>query len=357
MKKTNPSCGKRVKRTLGKSLVLFGSYFFNKPLYQRLILPPKPTTRGLALILQGQAVNLSYMYDGLTIYPQSPAEIINVKSCIKKCQQLQFVVLNQSIATKLVRFLSAKSKDWDNDYEKCIFREDDAHDFYHQDEFNFKQNHYHIKFRFIITPEQFSQIIHILVEEKLISIEEERVYTGFFRERNEAARAALDAVCVGESKEDSVLSRQHDEQALLQFISACWNNDLLVYLHQYLLEQKFAYLRTITEDDRHPKPGKEWCGTDPNEQLVPTSGTWAKLEKAISLQMIQNLRNQVGKFTPQLGAERTQQLVHSHRFFRIKRSRLVADPNAKRTFKTIEAFERADTETLDRKYHRIFGNR
>ncbi len=239
--------------------------------------------------------------------------------------------------------------------ERYVHRGDDDHDFYHQDQFELKRTHHHLKFKYPLQPTQFKEIIEIFALEQVISPAEKNVFIKDFEERNQAARAALAAVCTPEEKdEEPLLRKQKDERALLRLIARCQNIDLLVHLHSYLLEQKFDYLRIITDADRHPKAGKEWQGRDRSGELVKTSRTWAKLEKAISLQMIRNFRCQV-EFTPQLGAERSWQFSTAHSFFGIKRSRFADKPDEPRVSKTVEAFKNGDAKTLIRKYKKAFS--
>jgi hypothetical protein len=330
--------------------------------------------RSSALVLKAQEVDLSYMYDGLTVYPKSTGEITGLAECIRKCEELEFLRRSHPLgfllpdsprATQRTKkastcMMQIKAQNGDASFQRHIHRDDDDHDLYHQDAFPIDRNHYHLKFNRLISMDQFSQMIYIFAAESLITATQASDYIRAFKGRNLAARAALDAALAslspGASDGSALASmtpsdkKRVEKEAILKFISTCRNNDLLVDLHRYLSEAKFDHLREITE----MHPSKEWQGTNRSGNVVKTSQAWAQIEKGISLQMIKNIREQARSFTQDLGKERSMQLATSHAFFGIKRTQPLSGSHVPRTNKTIRAFSTADRATLDRKYNKIF---
>lgn len=318
----------------------------------------------VALVLQGDKVSLSYIYDALTIYPNAEVEKDKLFSALDKCKELKLesrfkslwnTVYNmgqrETIHKKFIKQLKNRTQ---LKPERYVNRGDDDHGFYHQDFLNAQRVHYHIKFHRALSEEQFGEMVKIFVEQELVSQEQGEAYIAEVKNRNARARATLDQV-LSVSAKDKMLRQQSHKRVLLSLIAGCNNNDVLVHVHNYLLEPKFDYLRAIPKGEVHPTLGKQWQGTDREGKVVKTSETWAKLEKGFSLQIIRNLQNQTSLFSPELGLERSRQLAVSHGFFGIKRSSYTKNPSAERTYKTQEAFAAADVDLLARKYRKVFS--
>lgn len=125
---------------------------------------------------------------------------------------------------------------------------------------------------------------------------------------------------------------------------------MLVDLHQYLLEQKFDYLRTNPAGDR-----STWQGTDANGQIVKTSESWSMIEKAIELQMAHNIEKGC-RFTYRVARDRAKELS-MHRFFGVKHN-LVEDAAVMQEPQSpsVIAFEGKDTDTFDKRYESLFSS-
>jgi hypothetical protein len=310
-----------------------------------------------ALTLNGEVVDLSYTYDALTVYPLVDSNIGDITSCVSKCSQFGFVLKasphQKGLPTQQGRKLTECIGEIDSSkgVQRFIHRHDDDHDLYHQDSFSIDKSHYHLKFHRALTRTQLSQVLDVFEEAELIIREQKEAFMASFDARYLEVREAANKICVQVDKDETLSARKkHDVTGLLQLIGSIRDNDRLVDLHDHLLSNTFDHLREITE----VHPSKEWQGVDRSGAVVKTSKAWAGLEKAISLQMIKNLQEQSQRFSSDFGKERARQLADSHRFFGIKRTRSLADPNKARTFKTLDAFARADSTTLERKYKKVF---
>lgn len=286
-----------------------------------------PARAETALVLAGTKVDFSYRYDTLTIYSKSRNRyyLFFIESCLNKVTAIKGLHC-----------------------DRYIEKGDDDHALYHQDQIRAGIAHYHLKFQHKLSKAQFKQVMNVFAKSGLISPQQKDTYFLVFKQRNQLIRAALMAQLLGE--------KYKDERTILNFFNHCRNNDLLVHLHDFLLHPKFSYLRVQDAEDTHPKQGKEWQGVMTLSGTVDkTSRTWATLEKALSLQMIKNLKHQTSRFTLAFAAERAQQLAESHVFFGIKRSRYSGGVHATPINKTLTAFATADEATLEYKYNKLFG--
>ncbi len=338
-----------------------------------------PSKGKAALVLIGKEIDISYIYDTLTVYLKKDSELApgDLDVCLAKCTEIietpvslfgmrlmmqESVPKTEAVRSRKFYKFTLETKDFgEAQKERFIYHAADDHDFYHQDTIDRDRLHSHVKFKRAITQDQFTQMIEVFRSEGLITPAQKEAYVAAFKKRNTDAEAAVDAICTpaAEAKSSGGDARKlKDGQALIQYIGACQNNDVLLHLHEYLLSEKFDYLRVISAADLHPKaPEKEWQGMSRfSAEPVPTSGTWAKLEKALRLQMIENWRQHARQFTPELGAERRRQFATSHPFFAIKSSRDPKAPFAPRSYKTLEAFSNADEAILSTKRRKVFGS-
>ncbi|OGT53214.1 MAG: hypothetical protein A3E84_01115 [Gammaproteobacteria bacterium RIFCSPHIGHO2_12_FULL_42_13] len=137
-----------------------------------------------------------------------------------------------------------------------------------------------------------------------------------------------------------------DMRSIVQLIRSISDNDILVNLHQYLLEKKFDYLRL--------KLGLEifsnrWQGLNRNGGIEDTTYCWAVIEKAFTLQIAHNVQAGSRQFTAAVGDRYSQQLAQYRFFAKPHRS-----GSTKETSRVFDAFARGDGANLDEKYRKMF---
>lgn len=303
-------------------------------------------SRSQALTIKCQNISLSLTYDGLTIYPNYDGyEIRNsIGFALNECCEWIFGKFSERKpkykvhldtvdvgVTKIGEALNV---------QRYVQRHEDDHDLYHRDAFPMEDVHYHLKFSAPVTRDQLQQMLNIFMRYYLVSDQESAAIIHDFDTRFSLLHDILARRLSG---------KQHDDlTVIITFIRTCQQNDILVNLHQYLSSMQFDYLRHQLDS-----PDDEgWVGVDASEHVVRTARCWARIEKAITLQMAHNIQTQCSVFSPALAYERAQQLANNHRFFSIKHKANHTIPLMSSTFM---AFSAADEETLDGKYHKMFG--
>jgi len=292
---------------------------------------------------------LSLTSDAITLYPTFEYyETPGLRNCLDvvmgACNKLDFVIKtlpDKKPTENNVKFIeSMKTVLSDKqDFDRIVIRINDDHSLYHNnDGYNLDESHWHIKFKNIMTMEQILKVFKIFIEAGLI-IEQEKV--DFFKaleKRYEACRLMLNTMITKNAVHDS-------SQIIKTCLQDCTDNDMLAYMHRYLLSPQFDYLRDETIDTSNIR----WQGTDSHGQVVPTTKSWAMIEKFIAYQMAQNIHHLVSRFTPQIGAERTKQLSVAYPFFAIKR-KATAKTNASNI---VAAFSQGNGAVLDAKQDKL----
>lgn len=150
------------------------------------------------------------------------------------------------------------------------------------------------------------------------SIEHEE-FLAKFDARYSASRMLLDGAiaAVPEIQVDHAKAPDVEKisQAIIQLIKSCPANDILANLHDYLLLEKFDYLRT----------GKGFRGTDAKAQVVETSKAWADIQKAFSAQIAVNTINNTS-FTEIVGSDYAQRYSADFPFFSLLRPLATSRP-------------------------------
>lgn len=192
-----------------------------------------------------------------------------------------------------------------------------------------------IKLKSQITPKVLNNILETFIECKLISPDEK---TNFLKAYDNYIKGFLDQL-VSQLK----FQQYKDLTVIINYIKNCKSNDLLVNLHQYLLSDKFNYLREYSLISF-------WQGTNKDGRITSTSKSWAMIEKSIELQMIHNLKTK-SKFKQKLTDERSKQFDKEHLFFGINRNfSKLRTHNA-----SFEYFREANFKLLDEKYRTHFA--
>lgn len=272
-----------------------------------------------ALTTEFKLVNLSFIFDAITIYPtfeyyKNP----NLRNCLDvalgECNDLNFVIklrANEEPTKEnndFLRSLNCLMKDQKDQtgYQRIIRRNDDDHALYHRDNFKLNDSHWHIKFRNLLSKAQVKEVLSIFVRNQIMSESESDCFLKELDKRYQMQKNDLNALLSG--------NKQEDTDKIISFIEQCYENDILVQLHDYLLSPKFNYLRDASENEKIL-----WQGSDANNQIVPTSEAWARIEKALTLKIEMNIQTECSKFTKSLCKERASQFASELGFFAIKR--------------------------------------
>lgn len=301
-----------------------------------------------ALTYKCKLVNLSYADMVFTLYPTFEYyQHKGLRNCLEKiemeCCEYDFII----------KFLPGETPRIENyhfvnslyqiqfthpEYDRYIRRKDPDHLLYHKDNFKISDSHYHIKFKSILSREQIIFILDTCVKHQLIEETEKQQFLEALSDRYARMKEDITHLLVA--------NQLIDLKNLLNYISKCEDNDILSNLHEYLLTKDFDYLRL-----KSTSATKSWQGTNHEGQIVETSEVWARLEKAITLQMIHNIRIRCNPFISQIGSEYANNLASNHRFFSIKRK----STSVKSTNDAYAAFCDADAEKLDKKYKSNFS--
>jgi hypothetical protein len=282
-----------------------------------------------ALTFKGNLVNLSYVDDALTFYPNfsyyeedSGQSLRNCLKVFKQCNKLNFVIsrLNGYHSTQNnERFISCLEQIQAGkicSYDKYVIRTDDDHLLYHRDSYNLNDSHWHIKFRRILNKDQLATILNIFENSMLITHEEKLDFLAAFDQRYIECRNRLDRELDGICQEDV-------GTVIINFVNRCSDNDILSDLHKYLLEEKFDFIRAVNGSEI-----PRFQGCNRQGQVVPTHIAWAKIEKAIAVQMVHNIQKQCTDFSPRLAKVSAKRLGNQCSFFAIPR-KAKHGPNAK----------------------------
>ena len=307
-----------------------------------------------ALTLKCRYVDLSYAFDGLTIYTKEN-EIASEKMAelSSACHQLEFVnsthdeQISRQIKNEAVRkcmgFYNQMTRNilindnLGNDYQRYIHFDDNDHELYHRDNFLKSQNHVHIKFNRIINQNQLLSLLNIMIKLDMLSHDAKNEFINLFCNRFTSAREKLQSTLTGKIEPDA--------KNIIQFIHACGDDNILADLHDFLLDQKFDYLRRTTFGANNG----DWQGETSAHQMMIVSKEWAMIEKSFSLQMAYNLESNC-TFNLAVAKERTEQLTNLFSFFAIPRK-----VDAKHTkSKAIGDFERGNKEEFERRYNKHF---
>lgn len=286
-----------------------------------------------AFVQKFEHFDLSINYDGITFYPKhnfnEPVKS-QFNAAVADCRRY---LTYQEHFTESCNTMESGVGSY-----RHIFFSDDDHAFYHHDTLDRNHTHVHCKFHTMLTAAQLNTILNTLTKNLLISDVEK---TQFLREYNERIqRASLDLY-------KSLTQQQTtDLKTIIHYIAHCEDNDILVNIHKSLQEDQFNYLRTVPASST-----TAWQGTDQSGKIVPTSETWALIEKNIAYQMAHNVRSLVSTFSPRVANERSEQL-NRHAFFSIKRKQTATStPN-----KMYTAFKNSVTNDFDQRYaHQLSG--
>lgn len=296
-------------------------------------------------------VKLSLTYDALTIHLNCKDDSTLLTQISKECHQtvcknLLTSTLKEDAIESCLDQIEFKQSGMLK-FDRFIFTDDDDHALYHQDKLNKNSPHCHIKLRSQLNKHLLTTLLDILVNHRLINEEEKLAFLNAFDQRYIKSRENLDEILAEiETPTDLELKKENPSKkvlhakAIAQFVHACTDNDIIVDLHRYLLSSKFDYLRVI---------GKVSClGSNANGKIIKTSTTWAWLEKTLSLQLAQNIKDKC-EFTYDLARSRAKQLS-VHRFFGISRY-----DSSEPCSPTLRAFVRADSKTFDERYESHFS--
>lgn len=289
------------------------------------------------LVFEGKKANLSLAYDTLTVYPVLPPKY-NFKNevafpvfmmffnAMNECRGLSYVMNGDYTEDSRFRKMGKI---------RFVHRNCDDHTLYHQDKFNQDDDHSHIKFKSMLTNTQFIEIMNIFLKYEMISKDEKNQFIAKYETCFINKRHALD---------EAISEAKNQTETIIKFISECKKNENLADLHDYLLSPKF--------DDLRKSPEKMFHGTDEKGHVIETSESWAKIEKAISLQMSLNIEKN-SRFTLELAKTQSKQLSASHPFIMVRH----ITENAKETdpiSPTFKAFKKGDGKELEERYENHF---
>jgi len=285
-----------------------------------------------ALTYQCQNFKFSLSFDGLTVYYK-----------FKRPSMGAIFEAYQESVRKNDEYERSRSTIKENsDYEKNIHRDDDDHAFYHLDDCSLEDTHAHWKFRTPMTRKKLELILQELKKHQLISDDEE---TGFLAAYDERYIRALHDLCSSLSRTCDI---DIDTRAIINYIKSCNDNDIIHFLHQALLSDRFNYLRVITAAPLEYL----WQGTDTREEVVETSKQWAMIQKAISLQLANNIRTECDRFSDKVARERATQLRMCYPFFALKRKSPICTDRF--TSSLFTAFATREETKFTEKYEKFF---
>ena len=258
-----------------------------------------------ALTFNAATAKISLSYDGLTIYPLGSSRSYSLALVITSCLQLSFIQVPNTEPTLEKSMVTITKKPF---YNRQIHINDNDHFLYHQsDEYDMEDSHYHFKFTHILSKNEILILANVFESEKLFTAQESDDFKQAIHERFNVAHEVLETL-LNQNK-------AHDLRAINQFVLTCTDNDLLADLHAYLLSARFNYLRQC---DGFFVKKSLWRGTAQDGSVVETSKTWAMVEKAITLQLAANIRNNT-KSSAEVVAERAGELSAKLPFFSIAR--------------------------------------
>lgn len=284
-----------------------------------------------AITINGKNLNLSLAYDGLTIYFNF--DLPDMFHAWNMCAKSIALIGELNVCTEIMV---------KQEFDRYIHRDDDDHSFYHQDSFPIEHDHSHIKFLKPITRAKLDLLVGELEKHGLISTDEKTKFLSRYDERNREALLSLRGALSG------TRDVEIDTREIINYLRTCKDNDVITYLHDALLAPRFDYLRQVTS----ASTDKRWQGTNADGKLVETSKHWAMIQKAISLQLANNIRVECGTFSSKVAHERADQLLKNVSFFALKRKGMQCTTELSSTFK---AFSAKDEATFTGKYEKHFG--
>ena len=149
--------------------------------------------------------------------------------------------------------------------------------------------------------------------------------------------------------------REQDTKEILHWISLCKDNDFLLILHRYLSQAEFNYFRETKEGDGlgflHYI---RWRGTVHDKIINYIPKEWAKIEKALSLQMIHNIAQELTDFSQKKQRALSEKLAHSCKFFNLIR-KTKSDQMESTEGKEYRALYNGNYEALKKKREKIFN--
>lgn len=183
---------------------------------------------------------------------------------------------------------------------------------YHVDDSDPNKKSFHFEFSHMPSEKQFETILDKLHTYAAITEDEQLLCTQKYKEFLTQLDVILD-------EKNPLHTKISCKASTIKAISQCDNNETLLLWHSYLLSEKFNYLRALTGKIKITS----WQGTNPAGKIDKTSGTWARIEKAIALQVNRNLAND-NSFDVITRRNHALQLAKKDPFLSIKRKRLTS---------------------------------
>lgn len=270
-----------------------------------------------AFTFEGSAIKLSINYDSITFYSKSMLD--DSKSCDDKniqrpttttitlmltaCSQISFILSEPSDSLDDATIAIAAKGD-KPDYQRNVYRDDNDHALYHEDQFSKDDPHYHLKFKGQITRNKIVTVLDILLQHQLMSAAEKTTFLNSYDQRFIAAEKLLQKSLTRVKAKDAV--------EIIRQIKSCADNDVIAHLHQHLTSKEFDYIRERTNS------AASLCnGTDAKDSIIPTTSAWALIEESMTLKMADNIHSKCDVFPEDLAKEYDTELKSDHKFFGI----------------------------------------
>jgi hypothetical protein len=293
----------------------------------------------MPFIFKATKVNISISYDGLTAYETNysrPNIQIMTRVLLAGTEVLVPLI---TLAEDPLKCLAQAFQD--ASYDRNIYVEDADHALYHQDQFDRETGHYHLKFYSQIDLRIINKLAILFSAANLFDAVEKDLFLQLWEHRNDAAIATLKSQLTHDKSEDIYLIIKH--------IKTITDVDTLIALQKHLQTSPFDYLRHLTGIVKI----SFWRGTDSQQHVVPTSKSWAMIEKAFSLQIANSIQR-VTNFAKDVVNERARQLHKYHKFFALKRL-AVPGQRAEKMNASCIAFSASDKNKFEEKYTSHFS--
>lgn len=266
----------------------------------------------MALTRRYTLIRLSTTYDGLTIYIKHP----RIAPAIEH--------ISQYLVNK----------------HRFIRRTHPDHLLYHSSQTELTAKHWHIKFRTQLSKKHVETILGCLTRYQLLTNDEANDFVQAYVYRY------LDAEKELLLRLEDTCSLRETTSRIIEYIHSCPYNDILTHLYHFLTDALFADLR----DPNNNIKGKNWvCYRD--TEIVATSEYWARIEKAFTLQIANNILEQCPQITSPYLKERGQQFSSELNFFALKHRQQHIE-HVPRVSQTYLAFLQGDKNTLQQKLER-----
>lgn len=298
-----------------------------------------------AVTVIGKKIKLSFSYDAITLYPQDDAgddihdrcrdaQIQIVSILFGVPAQVAKMIINSQQNTPLNTCLSKMQKN--SRYDRPVHRDDADHALYHMDNINMDEDHYHVKYKQPFKKVQLELTLSQLKADDLITDDEYQAFFDAYDSRQSKAFGWLAETMTGNVEDDT--------RDIVRCIAKIQDNDVLAVLHDYLLEDKrFSHIMK--------QKTCQYRGTTVEDDVIDVSKEWADIEKAISLQMVANLRAKT-TMESNMRMERAQQFQACHAFFGIKRK---TKHSASQTNNVVLKLVNGDAQRLDAAYKKHMG--